>query len=272
MPVAVQINDSIIIGHSRPLLVIAGPCVIESEELCLSIARTLRQISKRLKLPVVFKASFDKANRSWIGSFRGIGLEAGMSVLDMVRRKTGLSVLTDIHQPSQAQQVSDICDIIQIPAFLCRQTDLLVAAGRTGKTVNVKKGQFMAPMDMGNVVEKVKQSGNRKVLITERGTFFGYNDLVVDMRGLWQMRALGQPIIFDATHSVQQPGALGRASGGDSRLACVLAMAAVAAGVDGIFLEVHPNPAKAKSDAATSLKLSELEGLLRKLKSLHKIV
>jgi 2-dehydro-3-deoxyphosphooctonate aldolase (KDO 8-P synthase) len=268
----VKINDSIRAGGGAPLLIIAGPCVIESRELCMYVAKALKRICGELKLPVIFKASFDKANRSWIGSFRGKGLEAGLEVLSAVRRETGLTVTTDIHESFQAQPVADVCDVIQIPAFLCRQTDLILAGARTGKAVNVKKGQFMAPKDMGNIVEKIKTSGNKKVLITERGTTFGYNNLVVDMRGLYHMKEFKQPVIFDATHSVAQPGARGRRSGGDRRMVPVLARAAAAAGVDGIFLEVHPNPEKAKSDASNMLKLSTLPGLLRKLKRIHNLV
>ncbi|MFH1761710.1 MAG: 3-deoxy-8-phosphooctulonate synthase [bacterium] len=268
----VKINNQISVGGGSPFLVIAGPCVIESEKLCLSIAEKLRIISRRLKLPVIFKASFDKANRSSMDSFRGRGMEAGLEVLYKVRRATGLTVLTDIHEAYQAQPASDVCDVIQIPAFLCRQTDLLIAAARTGKTVNVKKGQFLAPDDMCNVAEKLRQQGNNKIMITERGTSFGYHNLVVDMSGLYKMKSVKCPVIFDATHSVQRPGALGNATGGDRRLVPVLARAAAAAGIDGVFLEVHPSPHKAKSDAATSLKLSELPGLLRLLKKIHAFV
>lgn len=246
-----------------PLFIIAGPCVIESAELCLSIAARMKEICQRLGLRYIFKASFDKANRSAGSSFRGPGLDAGLAILEKVRRELDLPVLTDVHEPGQAAAVGTVCDILQVPAFLARQTDLLVACGETGKAVNIKKGQFMSPQEMSNAVEKIKTTGNDQVLLTERGTFFGYNRLVNDFTGLAVMKDLGYPVVFDVTHSTQQPAGLGGASGGNPRFAPLLARAAVAAGVDGLFLETHPDPRSAKSDAATMLPLDTMEALLQ---------
>jgi len=253
------------IGPGRPLALIAGPCVIESEEHVHFLAREIRKIAGQF----IFKASFDKANRSSGASYRGVGLNDGVRILAGLR-KEGFSVLTDIHEPSQAETAAEGADVLQIPAFLCRQTDLLLAAGRTGRVVNIKKGQFLAPEDIRNAAEKVASTGNNKILLTERGTSFGYHDLVVDMRGLAIMRDFGWPVIFDATHSVQTPGGLGNASGGQPRFIPTLARAAVAAGVDGVFLEVHEAPENALSDGPNALRLDLLSVLWEKLQSIHR--
>ena len=246
---------------------IAGPCVIESEEHVHFLAAEIRKIAG----PFVFKASFDKANRSSLASYRGPGLEEGVRILAGLRSE-GYAVLTDIHEPGQAEKVAEAADILQIPAFLCRQTDLLLAAGRTGRTVNIKKGQFVSPHDIRNAAEKVASTGNDKILLTERGSSFGYNNLVVDMRGLAIMREFGWPVIFDATHSVQIPGGLGHASGGESKFIPTLARAAVAAGVDGVFLEVHEAPERALSDGPNALRLDLLRALWEKLQAIHQLV
>jgi 2-dehydro-3-deoxyphosphooctonate aldolase (KDO 8-P synthase) len=259
----VRITETIECGEGRPLVWIAGPCVIESPDLTWEIAEFLARLAEATGVPLVFKASFDKANRSSARSFRGPGLEVGLKVLAQVKRRTGLPVLTDIHEPHQAAPVAEVCDVIQIPAFLARQTDLLFAAGRTGRTVNVKKGQFMAPWEMRNVISKLQEAGNSRVLLTERGTTFGYGNLVADMRSIPWMQDLGQPVIFDATHSVQLPGAAGDRSGGDRRFVPCLARAAVAAGCDGVFLEVHPRPDEALSDGPNMLPLHQLPELVR---------
>jgi 2-dehydro-3-deoxyphosphooctonate aldolase (KDO 8-P synthase) len=260
------------IGLSEPLFLMAGPCVIESEDLCLQIAERLVQIGEHTGVGVIFKASFDKANRSSITSFRGPGLANGMKVLAKVRARTGLAVMTDVHEPAQAAEVAATVDCLQVPAFLCRQTDLLCACANAGKPVSVKKGQFISPEEMGNVVEKIRACGNNKVVLTERGTFFGYNRLVNDMTSIEAMKRFGCPVVFDATHSTQQPGGLGRASGGRRELAPVLARAAVAAGANGLFLEVHPEPEKAKSDAASMLPLDWLEGVVRTCREIFGVV
>ncbi len=252
--------------------VIAGPCVIEDPELTLDIARELQAVAQRLDLPLIFKASFDKANRTSITSFRGPGLEEGLKVLAEVKRVTGLPVISDIHTPAQAEAAAMVLDVLQIPAFLCRQTDLLLAAAATGRVINVKKGQFVAPHDVGPILGKVMEAGNRQVWLTERGYSFGYNNLVVDMRGFGQMRAFGCPVVFDATHSVQLPGGQGSCSGGDRGFIAPLAQAAVAAGADAVFLEVHPRPERALCDGPNSLPLAEVEGLLRRLKAIHNLV
>jgi 2-dehydro-3-deoxyphosphooctonate aldolase (KDO 8-P synthase) len=249
------------------LLLIAGPCVIESEDHVRHLARQIREIASDF----IFKASFDKANRTSLPSYRGPGLKEGLRILAALRRE-GFRVLTDIHEPAQAEPAAEAADVLQIPAFLCRQTDLLVAAGRTGRTVNIKKGQFLAPADIRYAAEKVASTGNDRILLTERGTTFGYNDLVVDMRGLVIMRKLGYPVIFDATHSVQLPGAAAGASGGQPEFIEPLASAAIATGaVDGIFLEVHENPAVALSDGANALPLERLRGLLEKIRCVHAV-
>ena len=245
-----------------PLFVIAGPCVIESADLCLTVARHVKGVCEKLGLTYVFKASFDKANRSSNSSFRGPGLTDGLAVLQRIKEELGLPVLTDVHESEQVPQAAKVVDILQVPAFLARQTDLLVACGRAGKMINVKKGQFMAPQEMGNAVEKIRSAGGTNVLLTERGTFFGYNRLVNDFTGLAVMKTFGCPVVFDITHSTQQPAGLGNQSGGNPQYSPLLARASVAAGVDGLFLECHPEPRKAKSDAATMLGLEEVEPLL----------
>lgn len=250
------------IGSGR-LALIAGPCVAESLELCLQVAEKVSEICGRLDVGYVFKASFDKANRSSAAAYRGPGIEKGLEWLSTVRRQVKVPVLSDIHQVAQAAPCSEKLDCLQIPAFLCRQSDLLIAAGRTGKPVNIKKGQFMAPWEMGNAVQKVRSTGNQEVLLTERGTFFGYNKLVNDFRAIPQMQAHA-PVVFDATHSVQEPGGLGTASGGQREYAPMLAAAAMAAGADALFIETHPDPDLAESDAATQIPLDQMESLLRR--------
>ena len=259
-------------GRGQPLLLVAGPCVIESPELTLSIARRLKEVVAGLPVSLVFKASFDKANRTSGGAFRGAGLEAGLEVLAAVKRETGLPVTTDIHESHQAEPVARVCDLLQIPAFLARQTDLLVAAARTGRAVNVKKGQFMAPWDMQNVLAKLNAAGCGDVLLCERGTFFGYGRLVNDMRALPQMQALGAPVIFDATHSVQEPGGLGAATGGNREMVEPLARAATAIGVDGLFFEVHPEPDSAPSDGPNMLRLADFPAVLNRILAIRQTV
>jgi 2-dehydro-3-deoxyphosphooctonate aldolase (KDO 8-P synthase) len=244
------------------LLWITGPCVIESHDLTLWIAERLRALADRLALPLVFKASFDKANRSSGKSFRGPGLQDGLKTLEAVKQRTGLPVTTDVHECHQAGPVAEVCDLLQVPAFLARQTDLILAVGRTGKAVNVKKGQFMAPWDMKNVVSKMVEVGNERLLLTERGASFGYGQLISDMRSIPWMQDLGRPVIFDATHSVQMPGAKGDRSGGDRRMVAYLARAAVACGCDGVFLETHPRPDEALSDGPNMIALDDLPALI----------
>jgi 2-dehydro-3-deoxyphosphooctonate aldolase (KDO 8-P synthase) len=256
---------SVTIGNGNPLALIAGPCVIEGESHLLALGERLREIARRAGVPLVLKASFDKANRTSHRSARGPGLESGLAILAKARQALGVPVLSDIHEAAQAEPAGAVLDCLQIPAFLCRQTDLLLAAGRTGKPVNVKKGQFVAPQDMAHAVEKIRSAGNEGVLLTERGTSFGYHNLVVDMRGLVMMRHLGVPVVFDGTHSVQLPGGAGAASGGDRAFIGPLCRAAVAVGVDALFLEVHEEPARALSDAACVLPLHELPELLRRV-------
>lgn len=259
------------VGATTPLLVIAGPCVVEDESTTVAIARELQEVQKRLNIPLVFKASYDKANRTSIQSFRGPGLSAGLDLLDFIRARFELPVLSDVHQVSEIEMAAQVLDVIQIPAFLCRQTDLLTAAGKTGRPVNVKKGQFLSPWDMRFVVEKITETGNEQILLTERGTSFGYNNLVVDMRSLPILSGFGYPVIFDATHSVQMPGGNQGVSGGERNFVPFLARAAVAAGVQGIFLEVHPDPEKALCDGANSWPLDRLESLLRDLMAIHEL-
>ncbi|RLB67672.1 MAG: 3-deoxy-8-phosphooctulonate synthase [Deltaproteobacteria bacterium] len=269
---SVQINKNITIGGPQSgLVLIAGPCVLESREGAFAIAKATAEICSRLGLPYIFKASFDKANRSSIDSYRGPGLEKGLEILAAVKDQLGLPVTTDIHTVEQIKAVAEVVDIIQIPAFLCRQTDLLTAAGRSGRVVNIKKGQFVAPGDMQQAVNKVASTGNHRILLTERGTTFGYNNLVVDFRSIPLMAASGCPVVFDATHSVQLPSAQGNSSGGDRDMIPVLAAAAVAVGVDALFMEVHPEPDKALCDGANSLALAELEPLLKRLLALSKV-
>ena len=264
--------DDVEVGLDAPLFVMAGPCVIETEKLCLDIADRLVDIGSKTRVPVVFKASFDKANRSSISSFRGPGIERGLEILSSVRRRTGLPCMTDVHEPSQAKMAGEVVDCLQVPAFLCRQTDLLCACARTGKPVNIKKGQFLSPDEMKNVVEKVRACDNQKIILTERGTFFGYHRLVNDMSAIETMKSFGFPVVFDATHSTQQPGGLGNATAGRRDLAPVLARAAIAAGANGLFLEVHTEPEKAKSDAATIMPVDWLQDLLIVCKEIFEIV
>ncbi len=261
----VQIGDSASAGDGR-LLVIAGPCVIEDEGIALDIARELKAVCERLDLPFVFKASFDKSNRTSANSFRGPGLEAGLITLAKVKSEVGVPVITDIHTPEQAAPVAEVVDALQIPAFLCRQTDLLVAAAKTGKPVNVKKGQFLSPWDMRNVVEKFTSAGGESLMLTERGTSFGYNNLIVDFRSFAIMRSFGYPVIYDVTHSLQLPGGLGKKSGGQSEFAPMMARAAAAAGIDGLFFETHPNPEKALCDGPNMIPLPEVEAMLVSMK------
>ena len=256
-------------GPGYPLLVIAGPCVIESEDLCLKIADSLAVLAQRLPIQVVFKGSFDKANRTSGGAFRGLGIDEGLAVLDKVRQATGLPVTTDIHLPDQAGPVGQVCELLQIPAFLCRQTDLLLAAAATGRAVNVKKGQFLAPADMRHAVAKLLAGGCRDICLCERGTFFGYGRLVNDFSGLLTMRSLGVPVIFDATHSVQQPASLGEATGGDRTLVEPLARAAAAVGIDGVFFETHPDPDSSPSDGPNMVPLDQLYGVLERVLRIH---
>lgn len=250
----------------------AGPCVIESEENVLHIARTLKEVTSRLGIPYVFKASFDKANRTSLESYRGPGLEEGLRILQLVKDHLSLPVITDIHEPWQAEPAARVADYLQIPAFLCRQTDLLVAAAKTGRAVNVKKAQFLAPWDMRNVVHKLHQSGAREILLCERGTSFGYNNLVVDMTSITEMKKLGCPVVFDATHSVQKPGGKGSATGGNREYVEPLAKAALAAGADHLFMEVHPDPDHALSDGPNMVPLDQMESMLRRLMRVYDAV
>lgn len=252
-------------GTDQPLLVIAGPCVLESESLALAIAGRLADETRKLPIQLVFKASFDKANRTSIDAYRGPGLEAGLRMLARVAETTGLPVTTDIHEPSQAAAAGEVCALLQIPAFLARQTDLLVAAARTGRAVNVKKGQFMAPGDMRNVVDKLTAAGGENILLAERGTFFGYGRLVNDMRAIPQMQSLGVPVVFDATHSVQEPGGLGNATGGNRAMVEPLARAAMALGADGLFCETHPDPDQSPSDGPNMVPLDQFAAMLGRL-------
>ena len=263
-------NDLLKLDRS-PLFVIAGPCVIESAELCLQVAAHVKRVCEKLGLTYIFKASFDKANRSSNSTFRGPGLTDGLVALERVKRELGVPVLTDVHEPSHAPVAAKVVDVLQVPAFLARQTDLLVACGRTGRAVNVKKGQFMSPQEMTNAVEKVRATGNDRVMLTERGTFFGYNRLVNDFTGLAIMKGFGVPVIFDVTHSTQQPAGLGESSGGNPQYSPLLARAAVVAGVDGLFLECHPDPKNAKSDAATMLSLDQVEPLLSQCRQIAEL-
>jgi len=260
------------IGAGEPLVLIAGPCVIESERHAMKMAERLTKIAAKAKVPLVFKASYDKANRSSLGSFRGPGLAGGLEILRKIKARFRVPVLTDIHEPDQARAAAEVCDVLQVPAFLSRQTDLLTAAGKTGRVVNLKKGQFLSPWEMANAVAKVKSTGNNKVIITERGVSFGYNNLVVDMRSFPILAKTGCPVIFDVTHSVQLPGGQGHASGGQPEFIEPLARAGTAVGVDGIFLEVHERPERALSDGSNALRLDRLPELLAKLKPIAKLV
>lgn len=260
------------LGGGNPLFLIAGPCVIESETHARTLAEKIAKIASDAGVPYIFKASYDKANRSSLKAFRGPGMKEGLRILEKIKKELKLPILTDVHDVSQAEPAAEVCDVLQIPAFLARQTDLLLAAGKTGRIVNIKKGQFLSPWDMGNVVEKVESTGNKKILLTERGTSFGYQNLVVDMRSFSVMQRTGYPVVFDVTHSVQLPGGQGYASGGQPQFIEPLARAAVAAGVDGIFLETHDNPAAARSDGPNALPLSQLHPLLLKLKGLNTVI
>jgi 2-dehydro-3-deoxyphosphooctonate aldolase (KDO 8-P synthase) len=266
-----KVSRAILPVGRKPLFLIAGPCVLESEALASSITKTLLEMTRELGIPLVFKASFDKANRTSGKSFRGPGLAQGLRILARIKKRFGCPVLTDIHDISQIKEAAKVIDVLQIPAFLCRQTDLLVAAAKSGRAVNVKKGQFLAPDDADQIAAKLKAAGARDYYITERGTTFGYHNLVVDMRGLAQMRRSGHRVIFDATHSVQRPSGNVTITGGDRSLAPVLARAAVAAGVDGLFIETHPRPDESPSDAANMIPLAQMEGLLRTLMAIHEV-
>lgn len=267
----VKIND-ISVGYGAPLALISGPCVIEDYETTFEIALFLKELTQRLDIPFVFKASYDKANRTSVHSFRGPGLRNGLDILARIKSKLGISILSDVHRISEAEAAAEVLDVIQIPAFLCRQTDFILGVAKTGKPVNIKKGQFLAPWDMKNVAEKLASAGNRQLLLTDRGTMFGYNNLVADFRGIRIMQETGYPVIFDATHSVQLPGGAGTSSGGQREFAPILARAAVAAGADGIFLEVHKDPDKALCDGPNSLRLDTLYELFSQLKAIRRAV
>ena len=260
-----KVGNAVTVGSGKPLTLIAGPCVIESRDLVFEVAEAVNAVCKKLGVQYIFKASFDKANRTSASTFRGPGVTAGLAVLQEVKDKLGLPVLTDIHESSHVEQVAEVVDVLQIPAFLCRQTDLLMAAAATGKAINVKKGQFLSPQEMSQVAQKLRTAGVENLLLTERGNSFGYNTLVVDFRSLPQLQSFGCPVIFDATHSVQQPGGQGGTSGGQREYVAPLARAAVAVGVDGLFMEIHPNPDKALSDGPNMLPLHRLEPLLKQL-------
>jgi len=260
-----KVGNTVTVGSGKPLTLIAGPCVIESRDLVFEVAEAVNAVCKKLGVQYIFKASFDKANRTSASTFRGPGVTAGLAVLQEVKDKLGLPVLTDIHESSHVEQVAEVVDVLQIPAFLCRQTDLLMAAAATGKAINVKKGQFLSPQEMSQVAQKLRTAGVENLMLTERGNSFGYNTLVVDFRSLPQLQSFGCPVIFDATHSVQQPGGQGGTSGGQREYVAPLARAAVAVGVDGLFMEIHPNPDKALSDGPNMLPLHRLEPLLKQL-------
>ena len=266
-----DISPNVRVGDGVPLLIMAGPCVIESEEVCMRVARTMKDFCKKLGLGYVFKASFDKANRTSVDNFRGPGLDKGLRILQRVKEELQVPIVTDVHAVDQVSAVAEVVDVIQIPAFLCRQTDLLVAAGNTRCVVNVKKGQFLAPEQMAHAIGKVRSTGAERIMVTERGTTFGYGNLVVDMRSLSIMRGLGVPVVFDATHSVQLPGGQGGCSGGKREFAPVLIRAALGVGVDGIFMEVHPNPDVALCDGLNSLSLSDVEPILTQGKAIDEI-
>jgi 2-dehydro-3-deoxyphosphooctonate aldolase (KDO 8-P synthase) len=260
------------IGLDADMFVIAGPCALEDEKVCMDIANRLLEISEATNVPIMFKGSFDKANRSSISSFRGPGIDKGLDILSSIREKTGFAIVTDVHEPSQAEKAGAVVDCLQVPAFLCRQTDLLVACGETGKAVNIKKGQFVSPAEMKNAVEKVASTGNKKIMLTERGTFFGYNSLVNDMTAITAMKDLGCPVVFDATHSTQQPGGLGDSSAGTREMSPILARSAIAAGANGLFLEVHTDPDNAKCDKACIMPIDWVKDVLATCKAIHQIV
>lgn len=267
----VRIAADVYVGGGAPLALIAGPCAIESQQHALDTAQALKEITAAAGVPLIYKSSFDKANRTSHESYRGPGIGAGLAILQRVRQDIGVPVLSDVHEVEQVRQAAEVLDVIQIPAFLCRQTDLLLAAGRSGKPVNVKKGQFLAPWDMQHVAQKVVSTGNQGVLLTERGVSFGYNNLVVDMRTLAIMRAFGYPVVFDATHSVQLPGGAGKASSGQRQFVPALTRAAVGVGVDALFMEVHPDPDRAPSDGPNMLKLADLPALLAQVRAIDAI-
>lgn len=260
------------IGGNRPLVLIAGPCVIESEDQVRKTIEGLKEITDEINIPFIFKSSYDKANRTSIKSYRGPGLNKGLEILEKVKREFDIPLLVDVHQIEEVKLVSKVADILQVPAFLCRQTDLIISIARTGKPINVKKGQFLAPWDMQNVIEKIESTGNKNILLTERGSCFGYNNLVVDMKSLPIIRSFGYPVVFDATHSVQKPGGKGTTTAGEREYVPFLAQAAVATGIDGLFLEVHPQPEKALSDGPNMIRLSRVKELLEKLIKIDKVV
>jgi len=260
------------VGGNRPLVLIAGPCVIESEDQVRKTVKGLTEITREINIPFIFKSSYDKANRTSIKSYRGPGLDKGLEILKKVKEEFDIPLLVDVHRIEEVQLVSKVADILQVPAFLCRQTDLIVSIARTGKPINVKKGQFLAPRDMKNVIEKIESTGNKNILLTERGSCFGYNNLVVDMKSLPIMRSFGYPVVFDATHSVQKPGGKGTATAGEREYVPFLAQAAVATGIDGLFLEVHPRPEKALSDGPNMIRLSRVKELLEKLIKIDKVI
>jgi len=260
------------IGGNNPLVLIAGPCVIETEEQTLQTAKRLRKITSELEIPFIFKSSYDKANRTSIKSYRGPGLKKGLEILGRIKKELNIPLLIDVHKREEVSAVSKVADILQIPAFLCRQTDFVLTVAKAGKPVNVKKGQFLAPWDVKNIIEKIESVGNKNILLTERGTTFGYNNLVVDMKSLPIMRSLGYPVVFDATHSVQLPGGTGIATGGNREYVPYLARAAVACGVDALFLEAHPDPDKALSDGPNMMRLEEIAKLLKEVKEIDRIV
>jgi len=268
---AVRVGE-IRIGKGNPFVLIAGPCVIENEEITLTTAKGLKEICDDLKIPLIFKSSFDKANRTSLSSFRGPGMDKGLRVLNDIKRKFSIPVLSDIHSVAQVKPASEVLDVLQIPAFLSRQTDLIISSSNTGKPVNVKKGQFLSPWDVKNIIEKFVSTGNSNLMITERGTSFGYNNLIVDFRGLPIIRSLGYPLIFDVTHSLQLPGGEGSRSGGQREFAVPLMRAAVGAGIDGLFLEVHPEPGRALCDGPNMVSLNEVDGFLKEAKALHDLV
>ena len=271
-PRPVAVSDGVVLGGDHPPVFVAGPCVIESEAHCLAMARAVAAAAGEAGVAAIFKASFDKANRTSIAAFRGPGLEDGLAILKKVKEETGLAVLTDVHDPSQVAPAADVVDVLQIPALLCRQTDLLLAAGRSGRTINIKKGQFLAPADVAHAAAKVASTGNKNILLTERGASFGYNNLVVDMRSLVILRETGYPVIFDATHSVQLPGGGGDHSAGQPRFIETLSRAAAAVGIDGLFTEVHDQPEAALSDGANALPLPDLRPLMNLITDLSRFV
>jgi len=272
MTVSVKLDNNIVFGDGEsPLVILAGPCSLESRELALTVATRMKEITEKLELPYVFKSSYDKANRSSIDSFRGPGLDRGLRILEEVKNKLSLPVLSDVHSPEQAEIAGEILDIVQVPAFLSRQTDLVLAAGETGRIVNIKKGQFLAPWDIDQVVKKIESTGNQKILLTERGSIFGYNNLVVDMRSLVRMGETGYPVVFDATHSVQLPGGQGDRSGGERRFARPLARAATGVGIQALFVETHPEPDQALCDGPNMIPLDQMEELLTEVKEFDEL-